>query len=90
MAGGIGGHHGSSGGVASSSFHFLPQFHLQWWLVLHPKRDRPLAHQLLPVLPESSLSCVFVAQELVIVMVADGGRQNSGYGMSSIRRSLVA
>ena len=57
-------------------FHFLPQFHLQWWLVLHLKRDRPPAHQLLPDLPESSLSCIFAVQELVIEVVADGVRQN--------------
>ena len=53
--------------------------HLQWWLVLRPTRDRPPARQPLPGLPESSLSCVLAVQELVIVVVAGGVRQNSGY-----------
>ena len=55
--------------------HFLPQFHLQWWLVLLPTRDRPLSRQPLPGLPEGSLSYVLAAQELVIAVVAVGARQ---------------
>ena len=59
--------------------HSLPLFHLQWWIVLRPTRDRPLARQPLPGLPESSLSCVLAMQELVIAVVASGERRNSGY-----------
>ena len=79
MAGGIGGHHGSSEVQPRHHLHFLPLFHLQWWLVLRPTRDRLLAPQPLPSPPESSLSCVLAVQELVIAVVAGGVRQNSGY-----------
>ena len=79
MAGGIGGHYGSSGGVASSSSSLSASVSLAVMACSSPDKDRPPARQPLPDLPESSLSCVLAVHELVIVVVAGGVRQNSGY-----------
>ena len=78
MAGGIGGHHGSSGGAVSSSSSLSASVSLA--VVACSSSDEGSSTcSPAPSGPKSSLSCALAVQELVAVVVAGGVRQNSEY-----------